>query len=115
MLARERAPAQPVAHAAAAAPGASPAAPPLLGSAPAAPGERSLGSARAASHEAGGAEAPALVAAPSEHCEGPGHPLQSASAIELADGDGSLSVERHALNPSRSGAAYSGARAIGCE
>jgi hypothetical protein len=114
MLARERVAAQPVARAAVDTAGAAPAAQPLRGSAGSAPGERSLDSARASGDEARGAGAPALAVAP-EHCTGPSHPLQSASAIELADGDGSLSVERHALSPSRSAAAYSGARAIGCE
>ena len=136
-LAREaHAPSPPALHAAAGSPGASTVAPPVLGAAPSTLGERGFGGARpsgdtpasgsttsgstsghASSKPAASADSAALTAAgSSEHCTGPNHALHSASVMELgAEGDNSVSVQRHALTPSRSGGAYSSARAIECE
>jgi serine/threonine protein kinase len=110
-LAREvHAPAPPAAHASAGSPSAATLAEPVPGGARASSSDRPSG-------DSAGAQAPAMAAAgASEHCTGPGHPLHSDSVTELAaEGDGSLAVQRHALTPSRSGGAYSSARAIECE
>jgi serine/threonine protein kinase len=72
---------------------------------------------RASTDRAAAGERPStLAAAASEHCTGPGHPLHSKSGLEVAaEGDSSLSIQRHALTPNRSGGAHSSARAIECE
>jgi serine/threonine protein kinase len=125
-LAREaHAPAPPAVHASTGSPGASAVAPPVLGAAASTLGERAFGGARhghsVPSHNvpsnAAGTGSPALAAAAAaEHCTGAGHPPHAASVIELAaEGDSSLSVQRHALTPGRSGGAYSSAHAIECE
>jgi serine/threonine-protein kinase len=88
------------------APGAVSAAPPT--------GERWLGGARpSGDRAAAGSEPPALAAAASDHCTRPNHPHAGPDSERAVEGEGTLSVQRHALSP-RSGA-YSAARAIECE
>lgn len=102
------------AHAAApTAPGVSAMAPPVLGAS--ASNDNPFGDRPFRDTAAIGVPASSLAAA-AEQCAGPSHPLHSASVVELAaEGDGSLSVQRHALTPNRAGSAYSSARAIECE
>jgi serine/threonine protein kinase len=51
-----------------------------------------------------------------EHCDVGAHPLRGASVIDLsAEGEGSVSVQQHALRPGLGLGAYPGVRAIACE